>query len=179
MATARGRACRCLTGVMWGPRSSARSTAGRIATRAHTRRRDAPPTEVDETLLGILNHARHQADNSAVSVVANVTAVDWVLGAAGGLGTACLAWIIGGAVRASVRTTASARRAVLLLDELFDGSQELVTYRPGAGRSVDATPAVIIAGATNRGYRFVAATHHGGRTSMEFQRLQLAGSGNA
>ena len=126
------------------------------------------PPELDGALVVVLKQAPHLADKSAVSVVASVTTVEWVFGAAGGLGVACLAWIIGGAVLASVRATASGRRDMLLLDELFDGGQERVTYRPGAGRSVDSTPAVIIAGATNRGYRFVEATHDDGLTSWSF-----------
>lgn len=159
-------------GVLRGP---ARRQAARSGTRPLRVARATPEHSAHRARRGacvvVLKHAPHLADKSAVSVVASVTAVGWALATAGGLAAACLAWIIGGAVRASVRTTASARRDMLLLDELFEGSQERVTYRPGAGRSVDSTPAVIIAGATNRGYRFVEATHDDGQTSMKFQRI--------
>ena len=96
--------------------------------------------------------------------------MEWVLSAGGAAAGTCLLWIVAGAVRASVRTTAAVRRDNILLDELFDGTQAHVTYRTGAGRAGGPSAAVLIAGAIDRGYRFVAAHRHGGRTTMEFHR---------
>lgn len=105
-----------------------------------------------------------------VGTVARVSPVQWVLSAAGAAAAGCLLWIVAGAVHASVRSTAAVRRDTILLDELFDGTQRRVLYRTGAGRTGGPTATVLIAGATDRGYRFVEANRRGGRTTMEFHR---------
>lgn len=105
-----------------------------------------------------------------VATVTSVKVVEWVLAAAGVLTAAAFASVVARAVHASVRTTAAVRRDTTLLDGLFDGTASHVTYRTGSGPAGGPTATVLIAGAMDRGYRFVEASRHGGRTTMEFHR---------
>ena len=60
-----------------------------------------------------------------------------------------------------------------MLDDLFCGTQPTVEYQMRAQGDGGPTAAVVIAGATDRGYRFLKALQDDGHMTLQFQRTAL------